>query len=221
MRILKISKREYKKYTKFGFTYVLNNKFLKFDKDYLDHFRKFNRFDGTSSIDKVQIQMLCDRQEYIDDVYLPEGIIELNGKIVGVIYPYFEGYKTFKNIKEESISRILSNFKKAIYYNEKLVQRGIYNLDLNANNVLYKDDDVKLIDLDGKYVIVGDDKHISSAKIYSYFFFQLRKILLSKIEECEYTKEELKNIREFIIENTCLISEEDPLTLIDNIGKIR
>lgn len=57
---------------------------------------------------------------------------------------------------------------------------GVYNYDLNVNNVLYNYNDVQLIDLDGKYIKIDFNNKVDYNRMYSYFLKQLKYILLSK-----------------------------------------
>lgn len=57
---------------------------------------------------------------------------------------------------------------------------GVYNYDLNVNNVLYYCNDVQLIDLDGKYIKIDFNNKVDYNRMYSYFLKQLKCILLSK-----------------------------------------
>ena len=61
-----------------------------------------------------------------------------------------------------------------------MVNNGVYNYDLNVNNVLYNYNDVQLIDLDGKYIKIDFNNKVDYNRMYSYFLKQLKYILLSK-----------------------------------------
>ncbi len=61
-----------------------------------------------------------------------------------------------------------------------MINNGVYNYDLNVNNVLYYCNDVQLIDLDGKYIKIDFNNKVDYNRMYSYFLKQLKYILLSK-----------------------------------------
>lgn len=61
-----------------------------------------------------------------------------------------------------------------------MINNGVYNYDLNVNNVLYYCNDVQLIDLDGKYIKIDFNNKVDYNRMYSYFLKQLKCILLSK-----------------------------------------
>lgn len=61
-----------------------------------------------------------------------------------------------------------------------MINNGVYNYDLNVNNVLYNYNDVQLIDLDGKYIKIDFNNKVDYNRMYSYFLKQLKCILLSK-----------------------------------------
>ena len=180
MDIIQINKREFKNIIKKGYTYVYNDRFIKLDKIYIDNFRYNKSFNVQSGINRQQIQMLCDRQEYIKNTSLPKGIVQIGNIPIGVIYKYFDNYKSFREIGNENIDTIYNNIINAINYNEELINNGVYNYDLNVNNVLYNYNDVQLIDLDGKYIKIDFNNKVDYNRMYSYFLIQLKYILLSK-----------------------------------------
>ena len=61
-----------------------------------------------------------------------------------------------------------------------MINNGVYNYDLNVNNVLYNYNDVQLIVLDGKYIKIDFNNKVDYNRMYSYFLKQLKCILLSK-----------------------------------------
>ena len=54
-----------------------------------------------------------------------------------------------------------------------MINNGVYNYDLNVNNVLYNYNDVQLIDLDGKYIKIDFNNKVDYNRMYSYFLKQL------------------------------------------------
>lgn len=81
---------------------------------------------------------------------LPLSVIGCEGMLIGYIYKYFEGYERFTEMYKESIDVILNNFY-TLYINLKeLFEHNIYHMDIKGDNVLYKENDVQIIDFDTK-----------------------------------------------------------------------
>ena len=141
-----------------------------------------------SLVSEEQIHWLESKQSSITGSTLPNGIIYYEKLPIGVMYPkYFEGYKNFYHLHEESVETMIRNFRTAIDKNMELIQNGIYNFDFTMHNILYKGNDVQLIDLDGKYVT---DK-LSVARVYSYFVYGMMNEIYDKVRELYGEKEAL------------------------------
>ncbi len=141
-----------------------------------------------SLVSEEQIHWLESKQSSITGSNLPNGIIYYERLPIGVMYPkYFEGYKNFYHLHEESVETMIRNFRTAIDKNMELIQNGIYNFDFTMHNILYKGNDVQLIDLDGKYVT---DK-LSVARVYSYFVYGMMNEIYDKVRELYGEKEAL------------------------------
>lgn len=160
--------------------FKVDNGVEKINKDLLFDLRRFYHIMmPISLVDAEQIKWLHEKQENISSSKLPNGIIEFEHKPIGVIYPqYFENYKTFNEIYKEATDLFFENFKQAISKNIELMNNGIYNYDFTMGNILYKIDDVQLIDLDGKYISKRQDYH----KVYLYFMMGLLTQIIKKIE---------------------------------------
>lgn len=160
--------------------FVVENTIEKIYKDVLFDLQRFYFMMIPSSlVNPEQIKWLCEKQENIFSSILPNGIIYYEQLPIGVIYPkYFENYKSFNEIYSEETSILLDNLKKAINKNIELMNNGIYNYDFTMGNILYKEDDVQLIDLDGKYI----SKRQDIRKVYSYFIVGMLNQIIKKID---------------------------------------
>lgn len=146
-----------------------------------------------SLVNEAQIRWLESKQMYITGSSLPNGIVYYERMPIGVTYPrYFEGYKNFYHLHKESVETMIRNFRTAIDKNMELIQNGIYNFDFTMHNILYKGNDVQLIDLEGKYVT----DRLSMARVYSYFVYGMMNEIYDKVREVYGEKESLVIIKE-------------------------
>ena len=170
------------------------NGILKVYKDPMFELGKYQTviFPGTL-VDVDQIHWLESKQSEVKGSDLPNGIVFFEKLPIGVTYPrYFKGYKNFYHLHEESVERIIRNFRTAIDKNIELIRVGILNVDFTMHNIIYKDDDVQLIDLDGKYI--GSD--FSLVRVYSYFVYGMMNEIYEKIKTIYGEKESLIIIRD-------------------------
>lgn len=173
-----------------------------------------------SLVSEEQIHWLESKQVYVTGSNLPNGIVYYEKLPIGVLYPrYFEGYKNFYHLHEESVETMIQNFRTAIDKNMELIKNGIYNFDFTMHNILYKGNDVQLIDLDGKYVT----DRLSVARVYSYFVYGMMNEIYDKVRELYGEKEAL-----IIIKKLTKIVDSIPLdnssfdyahTVLDEVEK--
>lgn len=218
MEIEKLNKHELKEIIKQGSynngtIYFTNGKKYKIDIEFIDDFiRKHAITKGHYGVDRNQIEWLSSKQDNIKKTTLPNGVIVFDGIDIGVIYPkFFVNYKNFKNLEREDSILLLKNLRTAILNNEELLMNGIYNQNLLSKNILYKDEDVQLIDLDGKYI----KKEASYSTGYEYFLKEMYKLIDNNLRNhcrghaSEYSKrmlalqEILKNYRSDINQFDC------------------
>lgn len=134
---------------------------------------------GYKNINVDSIEWLSDLQKYVRKSHLPEGLLIYEHTPVGVIYPcFYDGYKPLTEVSKEPTSVMLKNIKTALLNNIELLDNGVYNCDFAFKNVLYQGDDVKLIDLDGKYI--KTEKNSNYNQVYSYFSSDLLKAIFEK-----------------------------------------
>ena len=96
------------------------------------------------------------------------------------------------------------------------MQNGIYNKDFINKNILYKGEDVQLIDLDGKYI---SNEYCNT---YEYFIDNLRTILMQKIRKGYSVKEFLEIMKEVdsIIKEGYNSSIDCPLQIVKKVEKM-
>ena len=173
-----------------------------------------------SQVQEEQIYWLESKQPLVKGSNLPNGIVYYERLPIGVMYPkYFEGYKNFYHLHEESVETMIRNFRTAIDKNMELIRNGIFNFDFTMHNILYKGNDVQLIDLDGKYVT----DRLSVARVYSYFVYGMMNEIYDKVKLLYGEKEALKIIRELtkLVDSIPLDNESFnyPHTVLDEVEK--
>lgn len=74
-------------------------------------------------------------------------IIYINNDFAGVVIPYYEGV-TLNKIIDKPLNFKIDLAKKIVLYSKELNNYLIYPTDYKMNNIIYTENDVKLIDLD-------------------------------------------------------------------------
>ena len=222
-----ISKREFRKMVKEthgGYTYVKDGKFYKLDKDHAYNMYAKKRI--TTSYDEIkvdQIEWLSSLRWKVKHSYLPEGILTFEHTPIGIIYPhYFDGYSELLDCSSESTDVMLNNLRQAIINNLELTDNDIYNADFAGKNVLYKNSDVELIDLDGRHI--KRSSYSNFTQVYSYFIPDLFRIFVDKLISQygkEHTKELLTELRSAFPNPKNGFERLDPLETIDRVEKMR
>ena len=199
-----------------------NNRMIKLDKDCVRDMNDYNSVMVTTpSIDEDQIQLLSNKQKYINYSSLPEGIVYYKYLPVGIIYPkYFEGYKTFEELYKEDAELFFYNLKKAYYNNLELVHNNIFNKDFAFKNIMYNGTSIELVDLDGK--LIGNSNNTTYDYMYSYYIHDLYKALKKKIEIL-YPEDSDKVLSEInnLFQNRIPNEVNYPLEVINKIEKKR
>ena len=218
---------KYKKIIKDANNYIYNDietgKMIKLDKECANMMKKRNSINYLfPQIDSSQIKHLSEKQIDINNTYLPSGVVYYNGFPVGVVYPYFfNNYNTFNDLYLEDSSLIIDNFKKSFFYNLELLNNNIYNTDLSFKNIMYKDNDVQLIDLDGRFI--GDKDNSSYAQVYFYYLRDLRICVYDKLRAIygEISNEVIEEVNPIFDNMFCNIEYDTPLKIIEEVEKKR
>jgi hypothetical protein len=202
------------------YLFRVGDELYKFDANFLYNLK----YGFKMNVDPRQIEMLCDKQKYISKTKLPKGIVIYNDICLGVIYDFFEGYSSFLDLHLEEFNLIFSNIRSAIDKNIELLENDIYNVDFTSRNILYKNSNVELIDLDGRYIRNSESSTIRS--VYCYFLESIKSIFLEKM----YGKCSLEEYSEFVREIGYLCdsrkmganpSFDYPYDVVDEIEKSR
>ena len=168
------------------YIYDYHGRLLKFNPVFLEDFSKTKLPIHNYGINIDQITWLNSMNGKVSSS-LPDGVILYNGALVGVTYPkIFYDYDVLTNVTKEEKILFFKNLKEAINKHIELISHGIYNKDFLAKNVLYKEDDVELIDLDGKYI------KNTPCNTYDFFANDLKSILLIKMRKSHTVKEYLE-----------------------------
>ena len=199
--------------------FQVENGIEKINRDVLFDIQRFHHvMFPIGNVDEEQIKWLHEKQEKIELSQLPNGIIYYQEYPIGVMYPkYFKGYQKFSELYTEETSLLFKNLKQSVINNIELLENGIYNYDFTMSNILYNQEDVQLIDLDGKYI----SKHQSLQRVYSYYIIGMIGQIVKKIEMQydEYSRElayqELRNVLSRIPSIPMKI--DYPILLLDEI----
>ena len=169
--------------------FEVNGTTQKIYKDVMYELQKYKKVITPYSLaDMEQVRWLSSQQMYIKSTMLPDGVIMNSDYSIGVSYPkYFFDYENFYALASCSPDVVIHDLRLAVEKNIELMERGIYNYDFTFNNILFKDKDVQLIDIDGKYV----SSRQSYERVYSYFTHQMIELLVSIIRQ-QYGFEESK-----------------------------
>lgn len=170
--------------------------------------------------DPKQIEWLSSMQGRINGSTLPNGVIYFENYPIGVMYEkYFKGYVSFNKLHQESFDLMFSNFRSSVDKNIELMSNGIFNQDLNMQNILYSSNDVELIDLDGKYIY----SNLPLVKVYSYYVYGMMKVILERVnllygeDEAKRVASEIKKImKSFDKQIECL---DYPHMVLDEVEK--
>ena len=223
MIIKDFNKKEYLKILKEirgGYIYNYNGKLIKFDKIYAGEMLTRKRITSQfGTIKKDQIEWLSRLNGKVNSS-LPEGIIYYEGIPVGIIYPhYFEGYKNLLGVVDEDLSTFYDIITKATDNNLELIKNGVCNTDLAFKNVLYKDSDVQLIDLDGNHIKRSSDSNYTEA--YYYFVKDLFLVIKNRLLKT-YSKEETKEILSDLVQyfpNPNEFKYDTPYEMLDAVKR--
>ena len=205
------------------FNDIETGRMIKLDKDSAREMKKRKSIRAyTPGIDPDQIQLLSEKQACINNTFLPSGVIYYHNLPIAVIYPkFFDNYKTFEDLHNEDESIIINNLKAAFYNNLELINNNIYNSDFAFKNVMYKDNSVELIDLDGKYI--GNKDNFTISEVYYYYLYDLYYCIERKLKSLDenYKNEQLEELKKFIYKHMWETKIDSPLQVIEEIEKKR
>lgn len=206
----------------FGQTFLYGNKLIKLDRGLYDllkvndkrvsdeMFDYYYRFDGPNFANLEQIKTLCAKQKKITLTQLPKGIVEVKGKIPGVILPYHSDYQNLSLINDKDYRTLLIILKKLLLAVRELADNEISHEDLwqkNKNgysyNVLQNGKEPQIIDVDGELLKVGKD-YTDCQKMYEelsgvlFSFFDIygldnRGEKATTMDDCYHLYDELKD----------------------------
>lgn len=171
---------------------------------------------------------LCKRQENIKLTRFPLGrILDQNNKCTGSNQLDLKKYKLFSEAyTNRNLQYKLTLLENLLRNLEELHQNGIYHLDLNSQNILYKKENVQIIDWDDVYTCINDglDSQLEAIELKLYeeilletilgisnypvselrnIFFKMNNFLQEKYENnmYQYTFKTSFNILEFLDKN--------------------
>lgn len=188
-------------------TFIANGIFFKLNKKlyhnlkYVDNklvnqiFFDTYKWDKSDFVDIKQVEYLNNIQSFIKLTDFDQGVVYINNQICGVLPTYHGGYSDLSNLiyddkltvnnKLEILNNILITLNELECY--KVSHLDLYNDYHEGNfNILYKDTNIKLCDLSGKYITYG--KRFNPIKMYSEYlqlFDFFYKNLIKKDPSCE------------------------------------
>ena len=134
------------------------------------------------------------RTEEIKKSELPYGIAYYDKIPVSVIYDKInKGYKSFNNLYGEDDNLIFGNLKKSYYSNKELLDNDIYNEGFRFNNIIYKNKNVKLVNLDS-FNIKRDANY---REVYERYLEDLKQLFFTKLLMSHERDEAIEIYREY------------------------
>ncbi len=162
------------------FKYLLNDEVLyNLDKNCMILMNMDKKIKSNATkIDDKQIEWLDSKRNLVKKSDLPCGVAYYHDIPVAVMYPFRNvNYKSFNNLYNEDDSLVFNNLKRSYYCNKELLNRGIYNIGFNFNNIVYDNKNVKLINLDSFNIKSG----ANYKEVYSNYLYNLKQLFLTKL----------------------------------------
>lgn len=136
-----------------AYLYIDNNTIYKIYRDDMPKTRVL------SIEEKLEALLQNSKVMSIPNINFPEKTIYIDHSFAGITQPYLNGYRNIKDM-EYHYKHAIPIFKALSKTLKELHSHNAYFGDLNDKNIMYKEGDVKLIDVDG----IRYDKH----NCYSY-----------------------------------------------------
>ena len=186
-------------YGKIGSTVLYNGKLIKFDNAIYNYLKKssnssyqiesflYNACLENHFIDLKQLDYLISKQDKVKLTKFPEGICTLNDLPIGILLPYYDGYRySLQFLDDISNEELYSILKSVLLRIKELEENGIYKLDLTAKSVLYNGISPKIVDLHGSKLKYGEDDNYKATVYNEYIMFfhsLLKSVADPKIHE--------------------------------------
>lgn len=142
---------------------LLRGSHEKFADEIFEHHYRYGR---EEMADPKQIELLASKQKNITLTKVPEGIVRVNGVIPGIIIPYHKDHQELSLLPKDDYIKLLKILRKLVLSVKELADNEIAHHDLvhdnrwktmRGYNIMYKDDNPQIIDLEGKLIACGDD----------------------------------------------------------------
>lgn len=141
-----------------------------------DDLDDFKMLDGFAEIE--QIRELASRRKDITLTKLPEGVLRVDGRVLGVILPYHKNHQSLEHLspmEHEVLIEVLKKLRLAIMElaDNKISQNDLYQIpDKNVvtYNILYQGNTPQIIDLEGPKVRFGK-KFTDAKEMYNQLAF--------------------------------------------------
>lgn len=136
------------------------------------------------SKNKKLLENLVNKQKDIPEVDFPIGYYRDNGKMKGIIIPYYEDalslrkmiyLHAFEELREyynhdcDDIDNLINLLVRILELISIMYDKGVIYLDIHSGNFVFKDNDVKVIDFDPGFVFFKDKDHDYYEKILDHY----------------------------------------------------
>lgn len=116
----------------------------------------------------IQTKLLEKKQRDVLLSSFPKGIFYVNHIPSGIILNYHRDYRSLQNYFIKDYKEFLIILRRILIRIKELDDNDIYQRDLNLSNILYNNENVELIDLDGPFIKIGRDPKIRKAMYFKY-----------------------------------------------------
>ena len=214
----------------FGCVFTYQDKLIKLDRKVYYSLQSSKKNNSERRIEQIyctnkddfndidQINYLCDVQKNVKRTKFPLGALflkdvdkSIEGISPGIIIPFHKGYLDLECLDKKDYKRVLILLKELLLSIRELDENHISHEDLShydANscrrnyNIMFKDNDIALIDVSGKYLSCG--KYFYTPKI---MYQELGNVILDFYNYYNYPPMYKRNCIFLYIQNYELISE--------------
>lgn len=116
------------------------------------------------------------------------------GVIIGYVYHYYKDYKPFNELSNEDIKLVLKNLLTFTRKFNEFLENGIIYADCKPANVLYKDEDVQIIDLDSDVSVHYFNPENYTLDGFMNYYQLIKSILKSCVEKGKLTENQYIDI---------------------------
>lgn len=132
-------------------------------------YKEFADYNFNGNNDDFLIEELQSRK--VSGIKFPDGVVTLNGYIIGQSMPFYNNSKSIHEYftKNTNPEVLINAYKEILTIIKKLVEKGIYYLDVHAKNFMINEltKEINIIDFE-KYLVRFDEKEYLSIILEKY-----------------------------------------------------